>query len=234
MNFYGFHKTTLLEYPKHIASILFTLGCNMRCPFCHNAELVESSKNEPVINDTGFFQFLEKRNGILEAVCITGGEPLMYGAHLIDFIDTVKSKGLKVKIDTNGSFPDVLKKLNVDYIALDIKTSFDNYHKIGYTGENIVDKIKESLDYVMNIFTNEYELRTTVVPGIVDLHDIKQIASHIQGAKNYVLSQFRPMNTLNDAFAFVKPYPIEYIEEMKSFCIQQGIVTEIRANYHSN
>lgn len=228
MKIYGLHKTTLLEYPKHIAAVIFTGGCNMRCPYCHNPELI-SYENSEYITQEDFFKFIDKRKGILEAVSISGGEPLVHGSKLLDFIKHIKSYQLKVKLDTNGTFPDLLREALVDYIAMDIKTSLNKYSLLGIN--NISDKVTSSINYILNDFNGEYEFRTTAVPGIVDIEDMKNIASYIKGADNYVISQFRPMRTLDEEYEKVQPYPIEILEEMKEICLSSGIKVQIRANY---
>lgn len=231
MKFYGFHKTTLLDYPGHIASVLFTGGCNMRCPYCHNPELVLINDfSNPVIDDVGVLKFIDKRKGILEGICITGGEPFLYGDELLKFIDQVKAKGLVVKVDTNGSFPDLLAKANVDYIAMDLKTAPDKYNIVGYTASDTEIKIKKSIDYIMNSGKG-YEFRTTVVPGVVDMVDIEIISDMIVGADNFVLSQFRPTKTLNALYEYINPYEISVLEEMRDICMKKNINCTIRANY---
>lgn len=201
----------------------------MRCPFCHNPELVALNAGyDPVITDADFFKFLDKRKNIVEGVCITGGEPLLYGELLLDFIKEIKSRGYKVKLDTNGSFPELLQRAGVDYIAMDIKTSPDKYHMVGYTGD--FAEIRASLEYVMHC-SLPYELRTTVVPGVVDLGDIEQIAHMIEEADNYVLSQFRSANTLNPLYEYIKPYDAEMLQNMKKICEKHNIRCSIRANY---
>ncbi len=190
MFFAGFQKLTLLDYPEKVACILFTMGCNFRCPFCHNASLVRAEE-KPQITEEEVLTFLKKRQGILEGVCISGGEPLLYDG-LGDFIRKVKALGYSVKLDTNGSFPDKLKVLVreglVDYVAMDIKNTFDKYSNTSGIDVNL-DNIKESIDFLMSGET-EYEFRTTLVKELHTDADMEIIGKMIKGAKRYFLQNF--------------------------------------------
>ncbi|KKP63782.1 MAG: Anaerobic ribonucleoside-triphosphate reductase activating protein [Candidatus Moranbacteria bacterium GW2011_GWF2_34_56] len=201
MNCESYQKFTLLDYPGRIATTVFTVGCNFRCSFCHNPELVLGSQfvahgNE---NEKEFFKFLKSRKGKLEAVCITGGEPTIQ-KDLIEFIVKVKKMGYLVKLDTNGMRPDVLKKVLdmkiVDYVAMDIKNSLKNYEKTVCTKVDL-ERIKMSAEMIMNSRVN-YDFRTTVVPGIHSEKDFEEIAEWIGGAKKYFLQRFRDMKTLDN------------------------------------
>ncbi|KKP57869.1 MAG: Anaerobic ribonucleoside-triphosphate reductase activating protein [Candidatus Moranbacteria bacterium GW2011_GWF1_34_10] len=201
MNLASYQKFTLLDYPGRIATTVFTVGCNFRCSFCHNPELVLGSQfvahgNE---NEKEFFKFLKSRKGKLEAVCITGGEPTIQ-KDLIEFIVKVKKMGYLVKLDTNGMRPDVLKKVLdmkiVDYVAMDIKNSLKNYEKTVCTKVDL-ERIKMSAEMIMNSRVN-YDFRTTVVPGIHSEKDFEEIAEWIGGAKKYFLQRFRDMKTLDN------------------------------------
>ncbi len=227
MNFYGFQKVTLLDFPGEVASTIFTFGCNLACPFCHNPELILDEKKSNPVSWKEILKYLKKRKNVLGGVCITGGEPLLH-KEIINVIEEIHSIKLKVKIDTNGTIPEILKKLNVDYIAMDIKTSINNYNKL-YKIEikNLKNKLLESIDYIINSGI-QYEFRTTVVPGIVAIEDIKNIINLIKGASKYVLSQFRPINTLDADYEKIIPYPISILEEMKKLIIDSGLICEIR------
>lgn len=190
MFFAGFQKLTLLDYPEKVACILFTMGCNFRCPFCHNASLVRAEE-KPQITEEEVLAFLKKRQGILEGVCISGGEPLLYDG-LGDFIKKVKALGYNVKLDTNGSFPERLKALVreglVDYVAMDIKNSFERYEKtVGIKTD--LNNIKESIDFLMSGEV-EYEFRTTLVKELHTPEDMEIIGNIIKGAKRYFLQNF--------------------------------------------
>ncbi|MBQ6794846.1 MAG: anaerobic ribonucleoside-triphosphate reductase activating protein [Clostridia bacterium] len=192
MNFSGFQKLTLLDFPGTVACTLFTKGCNFRCPFCHNASLVNAT-NLPEYEEEEVLAFLKKRQGILEGVCITGGEPLLHPS-LPDFIRKVKNLGYKVKLDTNGSFPQRLKALIdenlLDYVAMDIKNSFEKYHLTAGCDNLDLSLIEESIDLLMkgNI---PYEFRTTVANELHTIDDILAIANRIKGADKYFLQNFK-------------------------------------------
>lgn len=190
MFFAGFQKLTLLDYPEKVACILFTMGCNFRCPFCHNASLVRA-ENKAEISEEEVLSFLKKRKGVMDGVCISGGEPLLYDG-LGDFIKKVKALGYSVKLDTNGSLPEKLKALVrerlVDYVAMDIKNSFESYDKT--TGiKTDLNNIKESLAFLLS-GTVEYEFRTTLVKELHTDEDMESIGKMIKGAKRYFLQNF--------------------------------------------
>ncbi len=192
MKFSGFQKMTLLDYPGKVACTLFTGGCNMRCPFCHNASIVLNSNSEEVYQDSEILDYLRKRRGLLDGVCITGGEPLLHG-ELKDFIIKVKNLGFAVKLDTNGTFPERLKELVsdglIDYVAMDIKNCKEKYAlTVGINGFDIKN-VEESVDFLLKNHTN-YEFRTTVVKQFHELEDIERLAQWIAGAERYFLQGF--------------------------------------------
>ena len=187
----GLQKTTLLDYPGLVACTVFAHGCNLRCPFCHNAGLVVR-KPENLISREELGAFLQKRKGILDGVCLTGGEPLAQ-KDAIEFIEFLKSFGYKIKLDTNGFYPERLKEVInkglVDYIAMDIKSSPDGYAKaVGI--ENIdITPAKESVRLIMDSGI-DYEFRTTAVKGLHLVSDFEKIGVWISGAKRYFIQQF--------------------------------------------
>lgn len=199
MKFYGLQKTTLLDYPGHIAATIFTGGCNFRCPFCHNMDIVEpdSYNMEPVSEDE-ILSFLKKRSSVLEGVCITGGEPTL-NSDLKEFIEKIKNintddSRLLVKLDTNGTNPEMIKRLIdaecIDYIAMDIKSSEDNYSVAAGLGNNdVINKIKESISIITGSGI-DYEFRTTVAEGIHDEYCIRGIGRLIKGAKRHYIQSF--------------------------------------------
>ncbi|MBH1941904.1 anaerobic ribonucleoside-triphosphate reductase activating protein [Mobilitalea sibirica] len=193
MQIHGFNKTTLLDYPKHLAATIFLGGCNMRCPFCHNASLVTGVSSQPVIPTEEVLSYLKKRKNLLEGICITGGEPTLY-KDLPAFIAEIKTMGFKVKLDTNGTNPDMLKQLSnaglIDYVAMDIKNSRKNYGlSIGITEYN-TDKIDESVSYLLN-GTLDYEFRTTLVREHHTEQDVLSIGQWIEGARAYYLQAYK-------------------------------------------
>lgn len=187
----GLQKTTLLDFPGLVACTVFAHGCNLRCPFCHNAGLVVR-KPENIISQEELGEFLKKRKGILDGVCLTGGEPLAQ-KDAIEFIEFLKSFGYKIKLDTNGFFPERLKeaidKGLVDYIAMDIKSSPEGYAKaVGIDGIDITPAM-ESVKLIMSSGV-DYEFRTTAVKGLHLVSDFERIGEWICGAKRYFIQQF--------------------------------------------
>jgi pyruvate formate lyase activating enzyme len=188
----GYQKLTLIDYPGKLATTLFTVGCNFRCPFCHNPELVNLRLAHDEKSEKEFLDFLRSRQGKLEGVCITGGEPTIQ-PDILEFIKKIKKLGFLVKLDSNGMRPDVLKKAIdeklIDFIAMDIKNQIERYDET--TGTQ-VDKarIKLSVELIRNSRL-PYEFRTTVVPGIHTEKDFVEIAKWLKGAKSYYLQEYR-------------------------------------------
>ena len=188
----GLQKLTLLDYPGLVACTVFTVGCNMRCPFCQNASLVNRIDEENLLPEEEFFSFLKKRQGILDGVCITGGEPTLQ-PDLNDFIAKIKSMGYKVKLDTNGSFPDKVKEIldsdNVDMVAMDLKNTIDRYAEtVGIPGFD-TSKILESINIIRSNGV-EYEFRTTVVSPLHRPEDFGELAKMVEGSPRYFLQNF--------------------------------------------
>ncbi len=193
----GLQKTTFIDYPEKIACIVFTQGCNFSCGYCHNPELFEHK--EPALSVPAFFEFLSKRKGKLDGVVITGGEPTLH-KDLKEFIKEIKALGFLVKLDTNGTNPDLLQELFaenlVDYVAMDIKAPLNKYEQITRVNVNI-EKIQKSINLIMNSDVN-YEFRTTVVKSQLSVEDLEQIGELIKGAKKYYLQKFLPTKTLDE------------------------------------
>ena len=192
MKICGFQKMTMLDYPGKVACTVFTGGCNFRCPFCHNALLVTEIDEDNLWEENEIIEYLYKRKGIIDGVCITGGEPLMQ-KDIDGFIRKVKQTGLPVKLDTNGSYPEKLKALVadglVDYVAMDIKNSKEKYPlTVGIPGYDI-SKIEESVSFLLSDAV-DYEFRTTVVRELHTADDISDITDWISGAKRYFLQGF--------------------------------------------
>ena len=192
MKLIGLQKMTVLDFPGRVACIVFTFGCNFRCPFCHNASLV-TGDGESDVSEEEFFSFLKKRKGLLDGVCVTGGEPLLQN-DIEDFLFKIKELGYQVKLDTNGMFPEKLKKVVkaglVDYVAMDIKNSPEYYAVTVGKEELDFEKIKESVDFLINEADVEYEFRTTVVAEFHTESAFDDIGELIKGAKNYYLQSF--------------------------------------------
>lgn len=190
MDIHGLQKTTLLDYPGRVACTVFLAGCNLRCPFCHNAPLVLSSP-DPQMTEEAFFAFLKKRQGILDGVCITGGEPTLR-PDLPEFIAEIRNLGFLVKLDTNGTAPAMLRMLLenklVDYVAMDIKNAPNRYPQT-CGGVDVLDFVTESVALLMENRV-DYEFRTTCVHPLHDAQAMEQIGKWLAGAKAYYLQNF--------------------------------------------
>ena len=200
MKFGGLQKLTLLDYPDKVAATVFTVGCNFRCPFCHNLYLVagDSAKLETLTEDD-ILQFLKKRRNVLEGVCVTGGEPLIQ-IDIEDFLRKVREMGYKIKLDTNGAFPDRLARIIdqglVDYVAMDVKNGKESY--AGTVG-CIVDMqaIERSVELLKSGVV-DYEFRTTVTATFHTEGSIESMAQWLKGAKRLYLQQFVDSGDLID------------------------------------
>lgn len=217
MQFSGFQKLTLLDFPGHVACTLFTAGCNFRCPFCHNASLVTHIDNSVFYSEEYILDYLGKRAGVLDGVCITGGEPLMH-KELPDFIAKVKALGYKVKLDTNGSYPDRLAALidsgNIDYVAMDIKNCKEKYLLTADCSEEDFFKVEKSVE-LLKQKKIDFEFRTTVVKEFHTVDDIKKIAEWINGTDKYFLQNFIDSGDLiKNNLSAVSP---ETLDLMQSF-----------------
>jgi pyruvate formate lyase activating enzyme len=212
----GLQKLTLIDYPGKVAATVFTAGCNFFCDFCHNPDLVLVKKTGefPFMSEEEFFWWLERKVGLLEGICITGGEPTVHN-DLPDFIRGIKNLGFLVKLDTNGTSPEMLEELIkenlVDYIAMDIKAPLEKYHKFSNLQLDL-EKIKRSVELVKKM--PEHEFRTTLIPLFHEKKDILNIAKWITGARKYVLQQFRPDKTLDPGSAMLVPYPDKKIHDL--------------------
>ena len=210
----GLTKTTLLDYPGHVASTIFTGGCNFRCPFCHNGQLVLNPAGEESISEEEVFDHLRKRKNVLDGVCITGGEPTIQ-ADLYIFIQKIKDMGYSIKLDTNGTNPQLLEKLVedklIDYVAMDVKNTSLKYPETAFCTENALKRVKESVDYLLKGMI-PYEFRTTVVRELHDAGDLKEIASWIAGADCWYIQSYKDSdNVIDHRF---HAYSKEELEEM--------------------
>ncbi len=220
MIIHGLQKLTLVDYPGKCACILFTGACNFRCPFCQNGSLVLDPGGEPVIPDDEIFSFLSRRRRMLEGVVVTGGEPTI-NADLIPFLSRIKEIGYSVKLDTNGYLPSVLKAAvgsgYVDYVAMDIKTSLDEYSLLSGVDTD-TSRIKESIDFLLS-GTVDYEFRTTVVDELHHRENFEKIGETIKGAKRYFLQSFVPSeDTISGGFTTPSVEKLEnYKEILRSY-----------------
>lgn len=197
MKISGLQKLTLLDYPGHLAAIVFLSGCNFRCPFCQNGPLVLPSQDAPSAGEEEFFRFLQKRSGILEGVCVTGGEPTL-SPELPAFLKRIKDAGYLVKLDTNGSNPEMLETLLkdglLDYAAMDLKAGRSNYGRVCGWNASAESAMLEKISRSVTLLVNSriaYEFRTTVVQGLHTANDFEDIASWIFGCPKYFLQSFR-------------------------------------------
>lgn len=231
----GLEKLTLLDYPEHLAAIIFTQGCNFRCHFCYNPSLVlapadwekRSKENKSLsVNVDELFVFLKARYGKLEGVVITGGEPTLH-ADLPDFIRKIKKIGYLVKLDTNGTNPNMLKDLLteklIDYLAMDLKAPISKY-AISVGVEVDCQKIKKSVKIIMTSGL-PYEFRTTVVPGLLSEEDIEAMGQLIKGADKWYLQKFKSDTPLvDDAYQAVAAYSDK---QMKALAVLGGRLVKL-------
>jgi pyruvate formate lyase activating enzyme len=226
----GLQKTSLLDYPDTLSTIVWTVGCNFRCPFCYNKDIVEGNVN--LISEEEVLSFLNKRKGMLEGLVVTGGEPLMQKG-LDVFLEKVKKLDYLVKVDTNGMYPEYLQKLIdkklVDYIAMDIKAPKNKYDKLSGVKTDI-KKIEKSIDIIRNSKL-DYEFRTTFIPYLLTKQDIIEISKWLKGSKRFYLQQFKndtPLvsSKLQKVVPYSKEEVLDTLEKIKPHfekCDARGI-----------
>ncbi|MFP4005285.1 MAG: anaerobic ribonucleoside-triphosphate reductase activating protein [Candidatus Hadarchaeia archaeon] len=219
MDFIGIEKNSLIEWPGKIVAVAYTRGCNFRCPFCQNRDLVLHPQNLSSFSEEKVLEHLDNREKWLDGAVVTGGEPMIH-EELPEFAAKVKNRGFGFGVETNGTRPEMIEELLeeglVDYIAMDIKAplEWEKYRKAaGIEDKNLLRKIKKSIEILKNSNT-EHEYRTTVVPTILDENDIFEIAQYIEGERNYYLQQFVPENTLDKSYENVNPYSDEKMKEI--------------------
>ncbi len=228
MKICGFQKLTLLDFPGRVACTVFTGGCNFRCPFCHNALLVTELSGTEEIPKSEVVNYLKKRAGILDGICVTGGEPLLQ-PDIEEFLSELKSLSLAVKLDTNGSFPEKLRRIVekglCDYVAMDIKNSKERYAEtVGIDGFDI-SPIEESVDFLLSKRV-DFEFRTTVVRELHTEEDIEKISRWISGAPRYFLQNFVDSGKLiGDNLSPVSP---EKLEAMRKNALKHIDFVELR------
>lgn len=209
----GHQKVSFVDYPDKISSVIFAAGCNFRCPYCHNGHIVKSNGNSLDIED--ILTFLKKRKKFLDGVCISGGEPTLYD-DIENIIKIFKKEGFLVKLDTNGTKPQVLEKLLsdniIDYIAMDIKAPLNKYNLVT---SSTVDSnaIKKSVSLIRNS-NIDYEFRTTVCKGLLSKDDILEIVKWIEGSKRYYIQNFKDRDTVLGGEGTLYPYEESYLSEI--------------------
>ena len=225
----GLQRVSLIDYPGLISAVVFLQGCNFRCPYCHNPELVDPGLFQPCLREEDFFDFLETRKGKLDAVSITGGEPAIHN-DLAPFINKIKKMKFAIKLDTNGSQPKVIKNLldkkMLDFIAMDIKAPLAKYNSIAGVSVDS-DAIKESIQTILKAKI-PHEFRTTIVESQLGEKDILQIGELISGASHYVLQKFASTKTLDKKFLKEKSFSDERLQKIKSHLEQQITSVTIR------
>lgn len=207
MNIQGFIKTSLLDFPGNVASTVFTSGCNFNCPFCHNPSLILDEGSDGTIQTDVILTHLKRRQGLIDGVCITGGEATLQ-KNLLPFIKEVKKLGMKVKLDTNGYSPSILKTLIeenlIDYIAMDIKNSPSKYARTCGLKALDYNKIKSSIHLIKNSGIS-HEFRTTIMKDLHDLEDLEAISVEIHGCDRFCLQQYRYHEDQNCQFTAYEP-----------------------------
>ena len=221
MKFGGIQKTSLIDFPDRIATVLFTPGCNLRCPYCHNWRLVMNS-TDPFLSEKDALQILEDRKHFIDSVVITGGEPTIH-PDLPEFIKTLKENDYKVKLDTNGLLPEILEKCSphLDYIAVDVKTSPELYPKLGTTN---IDGLQKTIELLKRNTIN-YELRCTTVPDFVNEETLPRMGEMVKDARLFSFQQFIPGDTLNPSYNTKKPYTEKHITHLAN--IMKSYVKEV-------
>ncbi len=233
MKFSGWQKTSLIEYPGKISTVLFTGSCNFRCPFCYNVDLVLNPEKLPPIDESTVLEYLEQNRGLYHAVVVTGGEPTMH-KELPKFLGKVKKLDFLVGLETNGTNPMMIERLIknrlVDFVSMDIKAplAWEKYKKAaGISDKGLFESVKKSVKILLGSNV-DYEFRTTVVPKIHTEKDIVDISRQIKGAKHYVLQQFLPKNTIDEKFSKATPFRVEKLVNLRLKIKKNVAACEIR------
>ena len=230
MNIRGLYKTSLVDFPGKISTVIFTGGCNLRCGYCHNRDMVLDPGSLESYSDEYVLDFLSFRKNLIDGVTLTGGEPAL-NSDLTLFLKKIREIGLLIKLDTNGFSPpvikDVLDQNLADYIALDVKSSPGKYPLV--TGRDLsFEAVLETIN-IMKDYGVDFELRTTCIPGLVTLDDIEIIGRTVGNVKRYFLQQFVNVSTLIDSsMECLSPYPVTYLEAMKKKCLEFADTCAIR------
>jgi pyruvate formate lyase activating enzyme len=227
----GLQKTSLIDFPDKVSAVVFLQGCNFRCPFCHNPELVLGARFQEPLDEAEFFAFLNKRKHQLDGIVISGGEPTVH-ADLPDFIRLIRAYGYAIKIDTNGSNPEMLggmiREGLLDFIAMDLKGDPDRYED--YCGAKISgDAIRASIKTIMECGL-PYEFRTTAVPGQHSIGKLKELALLVKGAKRYAIQAFRPDICLNPELEKLHRFDMAEVRAAKAWFEAQAQAFEIRGD----
>jgi pyruvate formate lyase activating enzyme len=225
MNFSGIYKTSLIDYPDNVSTVLFTPGCNLRCPYCYNWRII-TNPPEKLYSSLEVLNILEKRRKFIDFVTITGGEPTIQ-KELPQFLEKLKERGFKIKLDTNGVLDKTLKKClpYLDYVALDVKTSLIHYPELGTTStkgvQNTIEILKKSIV--------DYEFRCTAVPRLVDEEIVSSMGKMVEGARLFVFQQFISGDTLDPSFKVINPYSNDRLEKIAK--IMESYVEEVKIRF---
>mgnify|MGYP000870286005 CR=1 FL=1 len=231
MDIRGLQQTSLIDYPGEICATLFAGGCNLRCRYCYNKDLVFAPETLPFFSRETIISLLQKRSSLLDGICLTGGEPTLQGGALLPFLTAMKETGLKIKLDTNGTRPEVLRELLgkkvLDYIAVDLKGPWEKYALI--VGKQIdIGALKETIALLKDNPLKQ-EFRTTVVPGLLVEEDLLAIAKVIEGFPKYVLQQFQPHpNMIDPSLCSVRPYSRDTMMQVAQLCRRYVQSVELR------
>ena len=229
MKISGIQKTSAIDYPDHLTTIIFTQGCNLTCPYCHNPNLIpDNSDSNQYLPLKQFWGFINKRKNLIDGVTITGGEPALQ-PDLMEVITKIKNLDLKVKLDTNGTKPEVIKKLLdnnlIDYIAQDVKFPLGQYDSIAT--KDFTQEIQKTIDLIKNS-NIDYEFRTTVVPRLHTTEDIEKISALLENAEQYYIQNFKPNNTLDPNLKEKRGFPPAKLQEFKEIAADYIYKVEIR------
>jgi len=228
----GLKKTSLIDYPDKISTVLFTQGCNMDCPYCHNPSLIPNENDNEYMNLEYFWQYIEKRKDLIDGIAITGGEPLIQES-IYNFIKKIKSYNLSVKLDTNGTNYTLLKKLIdeklVDYVAMDIKGPIKEYEIFCGIKLNkaLIDNIVKSREYILDSRI-KYEFRTTVVPDLHNKDTIKKISTELKDIKNYYIQNFRSEKVNDTSYKDKRSFSETELNEFLKIFKDKNINANIR------
>jgi pyruvate formate lyase activating enzyme len=233
MKISGIQKTSLIDYPDYISTVLFTQGCNMDCPYCHNPELIPHENDSEYMNLDYFWEYLDKRVNLIDGITITGGEPLIQPS-IYDLISKIKEYNLLVKLDTNGTNYNLLKKLIddnlVDYVAMDIKGPIEEYDK--FCGIKISNTMVKSIEKSKDIIINsniDYELRTTVVPKLHKKDDMKKIANFISNTEQYFIQNFRSEKVNKKSYQKARSFSEKELNDFLNIFQDKGIQAKLRS-----
>ncbi len=229
----GIQKTSLIDYPDYISTVLFTQGCNMDCPYCHNPELIPLENDSEYMNLDYFWDYLDKRVDLIDGITITGGEPLIQPS-IYDLISRIKEYELLVKLDTNGTNYSLLKELIddnlIDYVAMDIKGPIEEYDKFCgiKMGNSMIKSIEKSKDLIINS-NIDYELRTTVVPNLHEKEDMEKIVNFISNTGHYFIQNFRSEKVNKKSYEKVRSFSENELNKFLNIFQEKGIQAKLRS-----